>query len=120
MARYGLPYEDVEGVSRIEDLKDPKLARRMGAAMDERMSWGDVPANLGVVSTITNAWLVTGDDKYRKWVLDYSLPPDTIGLNGEVGEHIDGKWYGGMYGWTCRTASTTSAWPAPLPPVAPI
>ncbi len=112
MAVYGLPYEDVEGVSRIEDLKDSKLARRMGAAMEERMSWGDVPANLGVVSTITNAWLVTGDDKYRKWVLDYvgawveraqqneGLPPDTIGLNGAVGEHIDGKWYGGMYGWT--------------------
>ena len=112
MARYGLPYEDVEGVSRIEDLKDPELARRMGAAMDERMSMGDVPANLGVVSLITNAWLTTGDDKYRTWVLDYvgawveraqqneGLPPDTIGLNGEVGEYIDGKWYGGMYGWT--------------------
>ena len=80
--------------------------------MDKRMSWGDVPANLGVVSTITNSWLATGDDRYREWVLDYvgawveraqqneGLPPDTIGLNGEVGEHIDGKWYGGMYGWT--------------------
>lgn len=112
MAQYGLPYEDIEGVTRIEDLKDPELARRMGAAMDKRMSWGDVPANLGVVSTITNTWLVTGDDKYRTWVLDYvgawveraqqneGLPPDTIGLNGKVGEHINGKWYGGMYGWT--------------------
>ena len=112
MAPYGLPYEDVEGVADMEDLKEPELARRMGAAMDERMSMGDVPANLGVVSLVTNAWLVTGDDKYREWVLDYvgawveraqqneGLPPDTIGPNGEVGEYIDGKWYGGMYGWT--------------------
>ena len=112
MASYGLPYEDVAGVSRMEDLKDPALARRMGAAMDARMSWGDVAANLGVVSLITNAWLMTGEDKYREWVLDYvaawveraqeneGLPPDTIGLSGEPGEYIDGKWYGGMYGWT--------------------
>ena len=112
MQIYGLPYEDVEGVSRVEDLQDPVLARRMGAAMDERMSLGDVVANLGVVSLITNAWLMTAEEKYRNWVLEYvgawlerakangGLPPDNIGLNGEVGEFIDGKWYGGQYGWS--------------------
>ena len=43
-ALLGDEYEDVEGVSQIEDLKDPELARRMGQAMDERMSWGEVRA----------------------------------------------------------------------------
>ena len=112
MVRYGLPYEDVEGVSKVEDLGDPELARRMGAAMDERMSRGDVAANLGVVSLVTNAWLLTGEEKYSDWVLEYvgawlerseangGLPPDNVGLSGEVGEYIDGKWYGGLYGWT--------------------
>ena len=112
MARYGLPYEDIEGVSKVEDLQDPELARRMGAAMDERMSRGDVLANLGVVSLVTNAWLLTGEDKYQDWVLEYvgawlerseangGLPPDNVGLSGEVGEYINGKWYGGLYGWT--------------------
>lgn len=112
MAVYGLPYEDVEGVSQIEDLKDPELARRMGQAMDERMSWGDVVANLGVVSTITNCWLLTGEDKHKEWVLDYvsawleraqkngGLPPDSVGQNGEVGQYLSGKWYGSLYGWT--------------------
>ncbi len=112
MVKYGLPYEDVEGVSKVEDLENPELARRMGAAMDERMSWGDVVANLGVVSLVTNAWLMTHEEKYRNWVLEYvgawlerarangGLPPDNIGLNGEVGEYIKGKWFGGVYGWT--------------------
>ena len=112
MVKYGLPYEDVEGVSKVEDLENPELARRMGAAMDERMSWGDVVANLGVVSLVTNAWLMTHDEKYRNWVLEYvgawlerarangGFPPDNIGLNGEVGEYINGKWFGGLYGWT--------------------
>ncbi len=112
MVKYGLPYEDVEGVSKVEDLENPELARRMGAAMDERMSWGDVVANLGVVSLVTNTWLMTHEEKYRNWVLEYvgawlerarangGLPPDNIGLNGEVGEYIKGKWFGGVYGWT--------------------
>jgi hypothetical protein len=36
------------------------------------------------------AWAQANDD----------LLPDTVGLNGQVGEYLDGKWYGGLYGWT--------------------
>jgi hypothetical protein len=112
MARYGLPYEDVPGVTHCEDLKDPGLARRMGRAMQERMGRGDVVANLGVTSLVTNAYLLTGDAKYRRWVLEYvdawvdrarengGLLPDNVGLSGKIGEYIGGKWYGGLYGWT--------------------
>jgi len=112
MARYGLPYEDVPGITRYEDLKDPVLARRMGQVMHERMGRGDVAANLGVTSLVTNAYLLTGEEKYRAWVLEYvdawrqraaengGLLPDNVGLSGRVGEYINGKWYGGLYGWT--------------------
>ncbi len=84
----------------------------MGEVMQERMGRGDVVGNLGVTSLVTNAYVMTGDDKYRRWVIDYveawqrpraangGLLPDNVGLSGEVGEYIDGKWYGGLYGWT--------------------
>ena len=112
MAPYGLPYEDVPGVRTYEDLKDPILARRMGEAMQRRMGRGDVAANLGVTSLVANAGLLTGDDKYRRWVLEYvdawierarrngGLLPDNVGLSGQVGEYMDGRWYGGLYGWS--------------------
>ncbi|MCZ6677552.1 MAG: hypothetical protein O7E52_09900 [Candidatus Poribacteria bacterium] len=112
MARYGLPHYDIPGITRIEDLKDPTLARRMGQAMAKRMSRGDVVANLAVTSLVTNAYLLTGEEKYRRWVLGYTdawierarrnngLLPDNVGLAGQVGEYIEGKWYGGLYGWT--------------------
>ncbi len=112
MARYGLPYDDVPGVTTYDDLKDPTLARRMGEAMQARMSRGDVAANLGVTSLVANAWLLTGDERYRRWVVEYTdawvararanggLLPDTVGLSGQVGEYLGGKWYGGLYGWT--------------------
>ena len=84
----------------------------MGEVMQERMGQGDVAANLGVTSLVANAYLLTGDDKYRRWVLDYvdawmerarangGLLPDNVGLSGAVGEYMDGKWYGGLYGWS--------------------
>ena len=111
MARYGLPYEDVPGVTNYDDLKNPELARRMGRVMQKRMSRGDVVANLAVTSLVTNAYLMTGQEKYRRWVFEYvdawvdrarengGLLPDNVGLSGKIGEYIDGKWYGGLYGW---------------------
>lgn len=112
MRVYGLPYEDVEGVNHYDDLKDPDKARRMGEVMHERMGKGDAATNLIVTSLATNAYLMTGDRKYCDWVCEYvdawqeraaangGLLPDNVGLSGQVGEYMDGKWYGGLYGWT--------------------
>ena len=112
MACYGLPYEDLEGIDEPADLKDPAKARRMGQAMKERMTRGDCATNLHVTSLIANAFYLTGDDKYRAWLLEYvdawieraaangGLLPDNVGLSGQVGEYMDGRWYGSMYGWT--------------------
>jgi hypothetical protein len=112
MARYGLPYDDVPGVDSFDDLRDPEKARRMGEVMAARLGRGDVAANLAVTSLMTNAYCLTGDEKYRAWTLEYTdawiararenggLLPDNVGLSGRIGEYIDGKWYGGLYGWT--------------------
>ncbi len=71
MPTYGLPFHDVSGITSYDDLKDPELARRMGQVMHERMGRGDVVANLAATSLITNAYLFSGEEKYRQWVVQY-------------------------------------------------
>ena len=112
MQRYGLPYNDVPGVTTYDDLHDPHHAQAMGAVMQLRMGRGDVATNLLATTLITNAALLTGDEKYQHWVETYvktwmqraqangGLLPDNVGLSGQIGEYINGKWYGGLYGWT--------------------
>lgn len=111
MTPYGLPFDDVEGLSTLDDLREDAKASRMGEALHARYGKGDVAANLGVISLIANAFVLTGDAKYRRWIEDYAgvwlrraaenggLIPDNAGLNGLVGEYLSGKWYGGLYGW---------------------
>lgn len=112
MRVYGLPYHDLDGIEQYDDLQDPENARRMGQAMHERMGQGDVAGNLIATSLVANAYLMTGEEKYRNWIVEYvdawwararangGLLPDNVGLSGKVGEYMDGKWYGGLYGWT--------------------
>jgi hypothetical protein len=61
---------------------------------------------------VMNAYLHTGDDRYKSMVLDYigawrqrterngGIVPDNAGPSGLPGECMNGKWYGGYYGWT--------------------
>ena len=110
--RYGLPAYDVPGIESVSDLDDEEKALRLAAVMQKRYKKGDVAANLAVTSLVTNAFLISGEEKYRDWVLEYTdawmerarrndgLLPDNVGHSGQVGEYIDGKWYGGVYGWT--------------------
>ena len=112
MRRYGLPFQDVPGVRTYDDLHTQAGAEAMGAAMQSRMGRGDVATNLVATTIVTNAALLTGETKYRDWVQAYvtawmqraqengGLLPDNVGLSGKVGEYVDGKWYGGLYGWT--------------------
>ena len=74
----------------------------------------DVPVNLAATGLMTNAYLYTGDEKYKNWVLEYvnawmnrieennGILPDNIGRNGKIGEYRNGQWWGGLYGWTGR------------------
>lgn len=116
LANYLAPYEDMEGLDASDpfvkaDWTDDTVFARVLAQINERMTRGDVPLNLSATSLVTNAYLYTGEDKYKNWVLDYltawmqrrdqngGIVPDNIGPNGQIGELVDGKWWGGYYGW---------------------
>ena len=58
-----------------------------------------------------NAFILTHDEKYRAWLLEYvdawrermvsnkNIIPTNIGLDGKIGGETGGKWWGGVYGW---------------------
>tara|TARA_Y100000758_G_scaffold91879_1_gene63063 strand:+ start:1096 stop:2940 length:1845 start_codon:yes stop_codon:yes gene_type:complete len=72
---------------------------------------GDHPQNLLATSLALNAFMLTGQAKYRNWLFEYvdawrkrtkdnkGIIPTNIGLDGTIGGATDGKWYGGVYGW---------------------
>ncbi len=72
---------------------------------------GDHPQNLKATSLALNAYLLTHDEKYRRWLLEYvdawrermvangNIIPTNIGLDGKIGGATGGKWWGGVYGW---------------------
>jgi hypothetical protein len=72
---------------------------------------GDSPQNLRATTLAFNAYALTGEEKYKRWVLEYvdawrqraeangGIMPSNIGLDGKIGGATDGKWYGGVYGW---------------------
>ncbi len=116
LANYLCPYEDVPGFPKndpfgVLDWTDDKVFAEILQRMNQRMVPGDVPLNLNATSLITNAYLYTGQDKYRTWVLEYlkawerhkqnngGILPDNVGPNGKIGQRMDGKWWGGYYGW---------------------
>ncbi len=72
---------------------------------------GDHPLNLLSTTQALNAYLATGEQKYKDWLLEYveawrermmanhNIIPSNVGLNGKIGGETNGKWYGGTYGW---------------------
>ncbi len=71
---------------------------------------GDHPSNLSATTLALNAYMLTQEEKYRRWLLEYvdawreriiangGLLPSKIGLDGRIGGP-SGKWYSGVYGW---------------------
>ena len=110
---YNLPFIDVPGcTSRDVMLESEELRDLMGRIVYERQGKGDAVGNLAATTLATNAYMFTGDEKYKAWVQEYveawmrrtaendGIVPDNVGLSGVIGEHIDGKWYGSRYGWS--------------------
>jgi hypothetical protein len=72
---------------------------------------GDVPLNLGATTLAFNAYALTGEAKYRDWLLEYvdawldrmaangGIIPTNIGLDGTPGGAYGGRWWAGVYGW---------------------
>ena len=110
---YNMPFYDIPGGTSHEAVREDKALRaRMGRIHHERQGVGDAVVNLAATTLATNAYLLTGEEKYKVWVQEYvdawikrtaengGIVPDNIGLSGKIGEHIDGKWYGSYYGWS--------------------
>ena len=72
---------------------------------------GDHPLNLTCTGLAFNAYVLTGEKKYRDWILEYAdawiertysnggVIPSNVGLDGVIGSACEGKWWGGVYGW---------------------
>ena len=112
LANYPVPFEDIPGIDTPKaDWNDDEIFERILDLLNRRMAKGDVPLNLTATSMIVHAYLYNGDQKYKNWVVDYidawykrtkennGIMPDNVGLSGEIGECMDGKWWGGYYGW---------------------
>ncbi len=74
-------------------------------------SVGDHNLNLAATILPLNAFMLTGETRYRTWLLDYvnnwkahtaatgGMIPSQIGLNGKLGGDHNGQWWKGTYGW---------------------
>jgi hypothetical protein len=92
--------------------EDEEWRKKVHQRFDQVVMQSDIPVNLGVVVLVTNAYLYTGESRYRDWVVAYveawleriaangGIIPDNIGPNGKIGENRQGQWWGGFYGWT--------------------
>ena len=100
----------------VEDLElnwyeDPKRREEIVELFEKMVLQSDTPNSLGAAALVTNAYLYTGDEKYKRWVLEYTeawldrmrrnngVMPDNVGPTGKIGEHRNGVWWGGQYGW---------------------
>ncbi len=111
LADYPLPYDDIPGVTASDAWIDDARFPRILEAMNRRMMRSDVPLNLTATSLVLNAYMYSGDAKYKRWIEEYvaawiertrangGIVPDNVGPSGKIGEHLDGKWWGGYYGW---------------------
>ena len=73
---------------------------------------GDHPSNLSATTLAVNAYMLSHEEKYRNWLLEYvdawaqrtesngGIIPSNIGLDGTIGGATGGNWYGGVYGWS--------------------
>ena len=91
--------------------EDPQRKDEIEKLVEQIILQGDVPHSLGATALVTNAYLYTGDEKYKRWVLEYTegwmdrikanngIIPDNVGPTGKIGEYRQGQWWGGLYGW---------------------
>jgi len=98
------------GRSKLLDMKTyyPKMLAHCTEYLD---SVGDNFLNLAATNLATNAYMLTGEAKYRNWVLEYVNAwkerteatggniPSNVGLNGKPGGEYNGQWWKGTYGW---------------------
>jgi len=123
-----------EGRDRMLDLESwyPRMLAHCAGYLD---SVGDHPLNMGATLLGLNAFMLSGEQKYRDWVIEYidawvdrtkktgGMIPTNVGLDGEPGGEYDGQWWKGTYGWNFtifdgeiekiahRNTFSSGAWP---------
>ena len=82
--------------------------------------------NLGATTLAANAYLLTGEEKYKTWLLEYvdawvartqenqGIIPSNIGTDGRIGGSHGGRWYGGAYGWAFTFKNSVTGAESPL------
>jgi hypothetical protein len=85
---------------------------RLGEQMRIRMGQGDTAVNLAAAGLVLNAYILTGEERYRDWIAEYvgawqeraaafdGIIPDNVSPDGIVGGLHEGRPYGGHYGWS--------------------
>ncbi len=91
--------------------KDPERKKEIVGLFEKVVLNSDSSNNLDATAMVTNAYLYTGDERYKRWVLEYveawmertklngGIIPDNVGPTGKIGENRNGQWWGGLYGW---------------------
>ncbi len=96
------------------DAPEPERAEdpRLSTEMTRRIGVGDTAVNLAVAGLVHNALILTGEQRYSDWIAQYvgawreraaannGIIPDNVAPDGTVGGLLDGRWYGGHYGWS--------------------
>ncbi|MGE5568598.1 MAG: hypothetical protein ACM3S5_06120 [Rhodospirillales bacterium] len=99
-----------DGRSKMLDFKTwyPRMLAHCTEYLD---SVGDNFLNLAATNLAVNAFALTGEAKYRNWVLEYvgawkerteatgGNIPSNVGLDGTPGGEYGGRWWKGTYGW---------------------
>jgi len=98
------------GRAKLLDMQTyyPKMLAHCTEYLD---SVGDNFLNLAATNLGVNAYMLTGEAKYRDWVLEYVNAwkqrteacggniPSNVGLDGKPGGEHKGQWWKGTYGW---------------------
>ncbi|GAB3920897.1 hypothetical protein GCM10029976_007120 [Kribbella albertanoniae] len=107
---YGFPLEWLLPPGSGEP--DRELDPRLGEEMRRRTGVGDTAVNLAASGLVLNALLLSGNERYRSWISQYvgawreraagngGVIPDNVSPDGVVGGLLEGRWYGGHYGWS--------------------
>ena len=98
------------GRSKLLNMNEyyPKMLAHCDEYLD---SVGDNFLNLAATNLGVHAFALTGEAKYKNWVVDYVNAwkqrteecggniPSNVGLNGKPGGEHNGQWWKGTYGW---------------------
>jgi len=114
MLRNATPLDWVGDPIDIESFTAGHSERNFDEMLAHYAEYGDVAGDsfLNLVATTLplDAYLVTGEAKYKKWIVDYmdawlermkrnnGIIPSFVDLDGKTGGP-EGKWWGNAYGW---------------------